>query len=82
MFPVPKYTLRVTKPLSANLKRKATNTSSLQNPFNFNSLKKKKLSTTEKTSLDWEIFKEKEGIQQDLNQATKNGFEKATKKSP
>ncbi|KAJ8546705.1 hypothetical protein ON010_g11531 [Phytophthora cinnamomi] len=34
----------------------------------------KKVSTMEKTSLDWDKFKEKEGIEDELTQYTKDGY--------
>jgi len=34
----------------------------------------KKVSTMEKTSIDWDSFKEKEGIEDELKQYTKDGY--------
>ena len=35
----------------------------------------KQVSTMEKSSFDWDKFKEKEGIDEELTQSTKNGYE-------
>jgi len=37
-------------------------------------LKPKKISTLEKSKLDWQSFKKKEGIEDDLKQAVKGGY--------
>jgi len=39
-----------------------------------NSLGKKKISTLEKSKLDWQNFKSKEGIEEELKEKTKDGY--------
>jgi len=66
--------IKVTKEvdISEIKKRKASQSNAMENVLQ--QLKKKKLTTKEKSAIDWEQFKKKEGIEDELKQAAKTGF--------